>query len=162
MLCHAKDETVPENSDQLTMLASSQQPTVASKKLESTSSMCSEWARDPQEDVATMYPMKPMKRARHDGGESTAPEGHTKQRTDVLSWYGASYRLNRHGSGVFTLWGGGNTSTNGKVCFNIYEGQTLIGINIDTYQGNTTSLGYSRAADKYAAPMATAAAKRLR
>jgi hypothetical protein len=40
---------------------------------------------------------------RHRGNSTAKAKVHKKQRTEVLSRYGASYRVDRNGSGIFTL-----------------------------------------------------------
>ena len=72
---HLDDETVLENGDRLTTLASSQQSSVASNKAEPTSNTHSESAQDPQEQGVTM---NYRKRAHHERGESTMLEDREK------------------------------------------------------------------------------------
>ena len=110
-LRYLENMMVPETNDHLPTLVTSQQSGVASTASRTRSVL------DPPEEDATTYSHK---RARHTGGEPTSLD----ERADVLGRYRASYRLNRHGSGVFTLNIRDDNNSVHKVCFNTTRGPT--------------------------------------
>jgi hypothetical protein len=111
-----EDDTDMETDVVLLTLATFQQSRVASK---STSRTYSELARDPPEEDATVVSSK---RAHRDDGQSMPLKDRKKQRADVLAWYCASYRLNRLGSGVFTLNLWNDNTLVHDVCLNMITG----------------------------------------